>query len=65
MSCFHQETGYHSKYLRTLCIQYKAWDLIDDEISSQVLPPGMVERTDLLKALAPWMKGLEAPFSCP
>eukprot|EP00439_Symbiodinium_sp_Y106_P077180 s315_g16.t1 len=31
--------GYPSKTLRNLCVQYK------------VLPPGMVERTDLLKAL--------------
>lgn len=33
--------GHHSKTLRNLCVQYK------------VLPPGMVERTDLLKALEP------------
>lgn len=33
--------GYPSKTLRNLCVQYK------------VLPPGMVERTDLLKALEP------------
>ena len=33
--------GHPSKTLRNLCVQYK------------VLPPGMVERTDLLKALEP------------
>ncbi|CAK9093768.1 ULP_PROTEASE domain-containing protein [Durusdinium trenchii] len=46
------EQGYPSKTLRNMCVQYK------------VLPIGMVERTDLLKALEPLAVVKSASSSC-